>query len=260
MPQIPASAKINIGLHIVGKRADGYHLLESLFYPVRSLYDTVTVEAMEGEACTVEMPGFEGLSLQDNLCYKAWAALRSAFPGQVGGVHIRVDKGIPAGAGLGGGSSDAAAVLRLLREIFGLTVTDAALAAIGGKLGADVAFFVYDDGPRYATDIGTVLQPFALDLSGYELRVETLPVHSSTVEAYRNYAHEPGRHATALASLLKQPVATWRGRVLNDLEANVFRRLPEVEACKTRLYGDGAVFAAMTGSGSACFGLFETGA
>jgi 4-diphosphocytidyl-2-C-methyl-D-erythritol kinase len=257
---IHANAKVNIGLHILGRRADGYHLMETLFYPVPEIADALTLTADAGEGCTVTMEGLdEDLPVTDNLCWKAWRAMAERYRPTDNAVTIAVRKGIPAGAGLGGGSSDAAAVLKGLRTLWELPVSDAELATIGEALGADVPFFIYNR-PMYATGIGTIFEEFPLDLAAMGLRiaVRTLPVHSSTAAAFKGleldlFGHPPRR---ALIELLQQPVLTWQNTVQNDLEQSVIPRIPEVGATIAALRQEGAIYAAMTGSGSACFGIF----
>lgn len=252
-----AGAKINIGLHLVGKRADGYHLLETLYYPVPQLMDTIMIEKLSGDACVVEMQGLsEELTLEDNLCYKAWKLMAEALEKKDTGVRIRVKKAIPSGAGLGGGSSDAATVLMGLRAIWRNDIPDARLAEWGGKLGADVPFFIYNR-PMYATGIGIDLEEFPLNLDGYELRLTCFKAHSPTAQAYKEVLPEDIGHAVPLRDLLALPIKEWRGKVVNDLEKPVFKRLPFIARAIDEFYQLGAVYAAMTGSGSACYGLFE---
>ncbi|MEM7037211.1 MAG: 4-(cytidine 5'-diphospho)-2-C-methyl-D-erythritol kinase, partial [Bacteroidota bacterium] len=204
-----ANAKINIGLHIMGRRTDGYHLMETLYYPVPELADTVHLARTEGKGCTVEMRGLDAkvaaeLKLENNLCYRAWQMMADRFG--IEGVEMQVEKRIPAGAGLGGGSSDAAATLLGLRDLFGLEVGEDELAEMGEKLGADVPFFVYNR-PLYATGIGTVFEDYAPDLSDYRVEVVTSPYFSSTPAAFKGLRLEKIQHQTALKTLLEQPLA-----------------------------------------------------
>lgn len=253
--RLRANAKINIGLHITGKRSDGYHLMETVYYPILDLYDDVSLE-LAGEGCAVEMLNLsEPLPLEANLCYRAWKLLSDAVGGLLPGVRICVNKRIPAGAGLGGGSSNAAAVLRGLRTLWGIEMDDVALADLGEKLGADVPFFIYNR-PLYACGIGTEFSEIDLGLEGFRIEVRTLAVHSPTPSAFMGLDLSGLPKDLPLRDLLALPVAEWRERVRNDLEGPVFARLPEVAACKASFYADGAVYAAMTGSGSACFAVF----
>jgi 4-diphosphocytidyl-2-C-methyl-D-erythritol kinase len=252
-----ANAKINVGLHLVGKRADGYHLLETLYYPVPDLTDTLWIERVPGESCTIEMNDFEeDIAVEDNLCYRAWRLMADELEKKKEtGLRIRIKKGIPAGAGLGGGSSDAAAVLKALRSLWQPDISDAKLAALGARLGADVPFFIYNR-PMYGTGIGTDLEPFDFTLAGLELRVKVFKAHSSTVQAYREVLPEDIGHTQPLRELLQLPIEQWRGRVVNDLEKPVFKRLAFLPLAIAEFYQLGAIYAAMSGSGSACYGLF----
>lgn len=251
-----ANAKINIGLFIRGKRADGYHELQTLFYPITDLYDDVTVTELNGATGTTLQT--EGLpvagDIRQNLCYRAWAALREA-DGRVGPVHIQLVKRIPMGAGLGGGSADAAAVLLAVNELFGLSKTKAELRAIGKTLGADVPFFI-ENRPMLATGIGEVLEGLALTLP-YKIELVTPDVHSNTAEAYRGLDLARCTHTADLKTLLQQPVPQWRNSIANDFEPSVFARYPVLAKLKQDLYDRGAVYASMSGSGSALYGLFE---
>lgn len=252
-----SNAKINLGLHITGRRDDGYHLMETAFYPVRELYDDVELSAREGEGCTVEMQDMaEVVPLEKNLCYKAWKAMQEVHPWGLPGVHIRVKKRIPAGAGLGGGSSNAASVLRGLRDLYLPEMNDGLLAGLGEQLGADVPFFIYNR-PMFARGIGTEFSELELDLSRYKIVLKTPDIYSSTPEAFQGLDLAGLQHPERLTDLLKLPLEQWKGRVSNDLEKSVMARFPEVAALKDQLYEQGAVFASMTGSGSACYGIFR---
>lgn len=248
-------AKINLGLLIKGRRADGYHLLETLLYPLPQLRDSLRLSAAGAPgSCQLDMDGIpiEGKP-DDNLCVRAYRLL-SEKVGQLPGVHLHLHKGIPAGAGLGGGSSDAAATLMGLNQLFALGLSREALHPLAAQLGADVPFFLYDT-PMLASGIGTVLEPMDVSLP-YDIRLLTPPIHSSTVQAYRSLdlkACEPERD---LRALLRQPVEAWKDLLVNDLEPPVFRQYPQLQHLKAQLYEQGAVYAAMSGSGSAVFGLF----
>lgn len=250
-------AKINLGLHIVGKREDGYHLLESLFVPVPELNDVVRMQKNEENGgTTIVLLNFEEqVPLEKNLAYRAWKVLKDAFPDRVGGLEIEIEKSIPAGAGLGGGSSNAAAVLRGTNELFGLGCSTEELADYGALLGSDVPFFVHGT-PLYATGIGTDFEELDLDLSAFKLEVHPLDAHSATPEAYRNLVFEKIEQSEPLKEILLGPVEKWRELVRNDLEPGVCSRIPEIQNKITALYMRGAIYSAMTGSGSAVFGLF----
>ena len=253
---IRSIAKINLGLHIMGKLDNGYHLLETLFYPVEDLFDDVVIRRIDGLECRVLMPGFgESVPLEKNLAWRAWKVLRDRYPDRVGGVEIEIRKRIPAGAGLGGGSSNAGAVFKGLNTLMELGLGAKELAEMAEPLGADVPFFIYGK-PLYATGIGNRFEVLPLDLSAYRLEVRTLPVHSGTAEAYGGLDLGAVRHETPLKELLVLPLSEWKGKVLNDLQPGVVGRFPQIGEAVAELYAEGAKYAAMTGSGSAVFGLF----
>ncbi|RMG69318.1 MAG: 4-(cytidine 5'-diphospho)-2-C-methyl-D-erythritol kinase [Bacteroidetes bacterium] len=247
-------AKVNLGLLIKGKRSDGYHLLETLFYPVYDLQDELWLRPSSQAECTLELDGnpLDG-DVSDNLCVKAWRALRARVP-DLPGVHLRLTKHIPAGAGLGGGSSDAAFTLRGLNTLFDLGLDTATLAEIGARLGADVPFFLHDR-PLIARGIGTEFEAIDFTLPG-ELRVFPQDLHSSTIAAYKALDYRRYDPARELKSLLAQPLEAWRHHLPNDLEDPVFELYPQLQGVKEQLYAQGAKYAAMSGSGSAFFGIF----
>lgn len=250
-------AKVNLGLLIKGKRPDGYHLLETLFYPVRDLCDRLSIDEARDKAPTLEITNMAlAGDLQDNLCLKAWRALKAEVP-TLPPVHLTLEKHIPAGAGLGGGSSDAAYVLRGLNQRFDLGLSQADLAHLGSSLGADVPFFLYDQ-PMLATGIGTELTPFEMVLP-LRLKLFPQPIHSSTVAAYKALDFRQFDPDRSLEAVLQMPLDHWREHLVNDLEGPVFQLYPELATVKDDLYAQGAVYAAMSGSGSAFFGLFPWG-
>ena len=249
------NAKINLGLLIKGKRADGYHLLETVMFPVPSLRDELRLWKSEQAGCSFQLDGIplmgEGA---DNLCVRAYQLLREAYPA-LGGVAISLTKHIPAGAGLGGGSSDAAFTLLGLNELFACGFSVDELAKIGAKLGADVPFFLYNR-PLLATGIGTDFEEIDLEMP-YEIRIVPSTIHSSTVAAYKALDYTQCDPARSLRTLLAQPATRWRETLPNDLETPIFALYPTLSETKARLYDDGAIYAAMSGSGSAVFGLFS---
>ena len=253
--------KLNLGLRVLGKRPDGYHDLETLFVPCDAFGDVLEVEPSDEFSLDIDGPCYRGWDPSEDLCCKAWRLLHSECG--AGPVRMHLSKHSPVGAGLGGGSSDAAFALRALNEMFSLGLQDADLAAFAARLGSDCAFFIYDR-PMFATGRGEILEPFDLDLSGYGIRVEVPEgVSVSTKEAYAGLeifdyhgkGFPVGRHAT-LQSVLHLPVSSWRDRLVNDFEASVFPLHPEIAALKQRFYDEGAAYAAMSGSGSAVFALF----
>ncbi len=261
------NAKINIGLLVCRRRpSDGYHILQTLFYPIdwRDGLEIIA-EGVPGE-CRLMQTGIAiGGEAEQNLCVKAYRLLEREFPG-LPGVTIHLEKCIPFGAGLGGGSSDGAYTLLLLRRLFDLDISDDRLASMAASLGADCAFFCrcswLPDAPdtacqaQYCEGVGHELEPSPLSLRGYWLVVVKPPFGVSTKEAYANV--HPAEPAVGLPELLSRPIGQWRDCIVNDFERSVFPLHPELAEVKATLYRHGAVYASMSGSGSALFGLFAT--
>lgn len=248
-----ANCKINLGLDILRRRADGYHDLETVMFPVRGLYDEVEVERSDAPGAEFRS---EGLAVdcpdESNLCLKAFRLMRDRYG--VDGVRIRLSKRVPFGAGLGGGSADATAVVVALDRLFALGLPEEELIARAAELGSDTAFFVRNT-PQLCTGRGEVMTPFPLDLSGLTLVVVKPDEGVSTREAYAGV--RPRVPAVPLAERLRRPVAEWQGLVTNDFEESVFAAHPAIRSVKERLLGAGALYASMSGSGSAVFGLFD---
>ena len=244
--------KLNLGLHILRKRPDGYHDLESLFIPWHGLHDVL--EIVPAAAPEMHLYGLslgEGGDGGDNLCMRAWQLLHECYG--IPPVAIHLWKGIPAGAGLGGGSADAAFSLRMLSEMFGLGLSDELLASLAARLGSDCAFFVYNR-PMVASGRGEILVPYEIDVTKFRIEVVTPPVHVSTREAYAGVT--PREPAISLREALAQPLDGWREVLVNDFEPSVFAAHPDLARIKADLYARGARYASLSGSGSAIFGLF----
>lgn len=253
-------AKINLGLNIVSKRPDGYHNLETVFYPI-PLTDALEIKYMDekfpSEApCDLKITGKDvDCNEEDNLVIKAYQLLAADF--QLPRVHAHLVKRIPTQAGLGGGSSDAAYMIRLLDERFRLNIGIPEMERYAAKLGADCAFFITAD-PSYAEGIGDVLMPVDVPgagLGGYYLAVVKPSVAVSTRDAYA--AIVPKTPSKCCRDIVRQPIETWKDELVNDFEAPIFAMHPELAAIKQSLYDAGAVYAAMSGSGSALFGIFR---
>ena len=275
--------KVNLGLSVLRKRPDGYHDLETLFVPYHGISDTLEIITGDDWSATsaslfaryapeeiaqaiapdgslmvtlARRGGVDWDPLKD-LTARAYALLAADY--KLPPMKLFLEKTAPVGAGLGGGSSDAAFALRMISELAGLDLSDAALAAYAARLGSDCTFFLYDR-PMFGEGRGEILTPCDLDLSGYELRVivpEGIAV--STAEAYRGIVPREGVSGPGRCSLreaLSKPVEEWRHCLVNDFETTVFAAHPELAALKQRLYDDGAIYASMSGSGSALFGLF----
>lgn len=253
-------AKINLGLNIVSKRPDGYHNLETVFYPI-PLTDALEIKYMDEKfpsesPCDLKITGNDvDCNEEDNLVIKAYHLLAADF--QLPRVHAHLVKRIPTQAGLGGGSSDAAYMIRLLDERFRLNIGIPEMECYAAKLGADCAFFITAD-PSYAEGIGDVLMPVDVPgagLGGYYLAVVKPSVAVSTRDAYA--AIVPKTPAKCCRDIVRQPIETWKDELVNDFEAPIFAMHPELAAIKQSLYDAGAVYAAMSGSGSALFGIFR---
>lgn len=253
-------AKINLGLNIVSKRPDGYHNLETVFYPI-PLTDALEIKYMDEKfpsesPCDLKITGNDvDCNEEDNLVIKAYQLLAADF--QLPRVHAHLVKRIPTQAGLGGGSSDAAYMIRLLDERFRLNIGIPEMERYAAKLGADCAFFITAD-PSYAEGIGDVLMPADVPgagLGGYYLAVVKPSVAVSTRDAYA--AIVPKTPAKCCRDIVRQPIETWKDELVNDFEAHIFAMHPELAAIKQSLYDAGAVYAAMSGSGSALFGIFR---
>ena len=249
------NCKINIGLRVVRKREDGYHDLETIFYPVYGLHDELEVEKAEKFAFLQDGLAIDCLPT-DNLIVKVYKRMQAHFP-QIGNVKITFKKNIPFGAGLGGGSSDAAHMAIALNEIFQLGLTKEQLAEEVRPLGADCPFFVYNT-PCYAEGIGDKLIPISLDLSG--LRLVMIKPHCgvSTREAYSGIIRHPEVEGQIKQALQDgQSFADMRPLLVNDFEQTVFPLHHEIAEIKKRLQEAGAVYVAMSGSGSTVFGVFQ---
>ncbi|HTJ10934.1 MAG TPA: 4-(cytidine 5'-diphospho)-2-C-methyl-D-erythritol kinase [Dinghuibacter sp.] len=246
--------KINLGLRILSKRPDGFHDLETLFYPV-GLRDAIEMLPASSVSLHVSGASIPGDPLT-NLCVKAYELLAADFPA-VRPVDIYLHKRIPTGAGLGGGSSDGASALLLLNRLFRLGLSREVLVAYAARLGSDCPFFIYDS-PCFATGRGEVLTPVALDMSGYELVLVNPGIHVPTAWAFGQLARESGPEP-GVGDGAVPPVAEWRDRLVNDFEAPVFTAYPAIGRIKEQLYAAGAVYASMSGSGSTVFGWFRRG-
>jgi len=270
------NVKINLGLNVLRKRPDGFHDLETLFVPYTGIHDVLEIIFADDYSRTIKVlqerygslsqaispdgklmitiarkEGVDWDPLKD-LTAKAYFLLAQEY--ELPPMKIFLEKLSPVGAGLGGGSADAAWALRMISQLAGLELSPEQLSAYAARLGSDCAFFVYNT-PMLGSGRGEILKPFALDLSGYRLEV-VIPegIAVSTADAYRGIVpHSP---AKPLEEVLKAPVNTWKDHLVNDFEETVFAKYPALAGVKEDLYRKGAVYASMSGSGSACFGLF----
>ncbi len=248
------NAKINIGLYVTEKRPDGYHNLETLFYPTK-LYDVIEIvenkSSQEPYIWSSSGIAIDG-NAEDNLCIKALNLLKQDF--NIPPIKIHLHKVIPFGAGLGGGSADAAFTLTTLNEMFQLNISKDKLIEYAAKIGADCTFFIINK-PCIATGIGDILKPAEIDLKGKHLLLVKPEIHISTPEAYSGVS--PKIPVESLESTLQEPLEKWHDSVVNDFEASVFPNHPTIKEIKDQMYSTGAIYASMTGSGAAVFGIFE---
>jgi 4-diphosphocytidyl-2-C-methyl-D-erythritol kinase len=242
------SSKINLGLHILRKRDDGYHDVESgmLEIPFRDVLEIVPSDRFGFTASGLSIPG------EDNSCIQAFRLLKEEFG--LPDVRIHLHKIVPPGGGLGGGSSDCAQTLAGLNRLFDLGLTHDRMEEYAARLGSDTPFFIRG-GLQLSTGRGEILRPLELELPKWQICLVNLGIHVPTKEAYGGVKPDPDRES--LETILRLPAGEWRGRLVNDFEESVFRRHPELAVVKEELYAAGAVYAAMSGSGSTMFGLFN---
>lgn len=248
------NAKINLGLNIIEKRPDGYHNLETVFYPI-NLQDALEVTSTEGKNdYTLMLSGtpIEG-DPENNLVVRAYKLLKQDFP-EIPGIDIHMYKHIPTGAGLGGGSADAAFMIRLLNEKFNLKLSIETMEEYAAKLGADCAFFIQNK-PVFASGIGNIFKPIELSLKGYYIVLVKPDIFVSTKDAFAHIT--PQIPSKSLKEIIRMPIETWRAVMKNDFEVSVFKNFPEIAAIKDKLYDMGAIYASMSGSGSSVFGIFR---
>jgi len=250
------NCKINLGLHILRKRADGFHDIETVFYPV--LYTDV-LEVIPNKITDAAFE-FAGTGLivtgitEDNLCIKAYQLLKKDFP-QLPAVKIHLHKVIPMGAGLGGGSADAAFMLKLLNGKFKLDIPEAQLLNYALQLGSDCPFFIVNK-PCFATGRGEMLEKVAVELSAYKIILINPGIHINTSWAFSQIT--PALPNKSIKEIIQQPVETWKSELTNDFEKAVFSAHPQIKEIKSTLYKQGAMYSAMSGSGSTVYGIFKT--
>jgi 4-diphosphocytidyl-2-C-methyl-D-erythritol kinase len=244
------NAKINIGLNVTERRPDGYHNLETVFYPInlKDALEVVVSDELRFTSSGLEIPG----RAEDNLCVKGYHMLKQDH--DLPAVHIHLHKNIPIGAGLGGGSADAAFFIKLMNDMFklGLSVDD--MTGYARRLGADCAFFI-ENKPVFAFEKGDEFETIRLDLSAYKIVLVMPDVHVSTGEAYGGVKPAPVKDS--LLELIADPITDWRKNIKNDFEQSVFKNHVEIRGIKAALYAAGAIYASMSGSGASVFGIFD---
>jgi len=244
------NAKINIGLNITEKRVDGFHNLETVFYPI-PWYDILEIREANKFAITTS-----GVSLdippEKNLVVKAFRLLQKDY--KLPEIEIALHKNIPAGAGLGGGSADASFMLRVVNERFRLQLSNQVLETYASQLGSDCPFFI-NNKPTFAEGTGNKFTSIELDLSSYEIRTEKPDVFVSTADAFSGIT--PQKTSFDLTESIKKPIHEWKNFIFNGFETTVFAKHPIIADLKSKMYDDGALYASMSGSGAAVFGIFD---
>jgi 4-diphosphocytidyl-2-C-methyl-D-erythritol kinase len=251
------NCKINLGLNIIRKRSDGFHDLETVFYPL-PIHDVLELIPFAGDTHTDDISfTMGGLTIEgnkeDNLCSKAWYLLKKDFP-QLPPVQMYLYKTIPAGAGLGGGSADAVFALKLVNTLFELKLSREQLFDYSLQLGSDCPFFISNK-PCFATGRGETLEEINIDLGFYKfiLLNPAIPIHTANAFAQTT----PSLPLTSIKEIIQQPVTEWKELLKNDFEGSVFRQFPEIKKIKDELYDAGAIYASLSGSGSTVYGIFE---
>lgn len=245
------NAKINLGLQITEKLANGYHAINTCFYPipVHDALEFVEAKKTAFASSGIEIPG----DAKSNLVLKAYQLLKKDF--NLPNINIHLLKSIPIGAGLGGGSADAAFMLKALNEYYQLFLDDSFLETYAEQLGSDCPFFISNE-PAYATGTGIELTPFNLDLSGLWVVLINPGIHVATADAYAGVSPKPAQHDIR-EILQTKDFSLWKKVLINDFEESVFSKAPQIKEIKSALYVQGAAYAAMSGSGSSVFGVFE---
>jgi 4-diphosphocytidyl-2-C-methyl-D-erythritol kinase len=248
------NCKINLGLHILHKRADGFHDLETVFYPIPLCDGLEVIHANNSKKeTTITISGLPIDSKpEENICLKAYQLLKKDFDLPV--VEIHLHKTIPIGAGLGGGSADGAFTLLLLNKKFNLKISEEKLAEYALELGSDCPFFIKNKA-CYATQRGEILKPVNLDLSPYKIVLINPGIHINTGWAFSQIHSQENR--TVISEIIRQPITTWKNHLVNDFEEGIFKQHSSIKEIKEQLYKNGAVYASMSGSGSSIYGLFK---
>lgn len=245
------NAKINIGLNILNKRADGYHNIETIVVPI-ALKDSL--EFIPSKNFKFTTSGYKlDIDSQNNICTKTYNILKEKYKLPILSFHLH--KAIPAGAGLGGGSANAAFLLKAINKYFELSISNSELKNIAANLGSDCPFFI-DNIPCIATSKGEILEPITLNLTNCKLIIIHPKIHINTAWAYKNSKQQNKKNN--LKEIVKnEPLTNWKKYIVNDFEETVFNFYPEIKEIKNKLYENGAIYASMTGSGSAVYGIFE---
>jgi len=249
------NCKINLGLNVIRKRNDGFHDIETVFYPI-PLQDALEVIKVDEPNGNIQFSASGGTikgKAEDNLCINAYRLLKQDFP-ELPAMKMHLHKAIPVGAGLGGGSANGAFTLKLLNQIYSLGLGKDKLTEYALQLGSDCPFFIINK-PCFATGRGELLEPVEPDLSLYKLVIVNPGIHINTTEAFS--AINPAIKSKSIKKIIKQSIETWKNELTNDFEEPVFKKYPEINNVKDHLYKVGAIYASMSGSGSSVYGIFE---
>lgn len=249
------NCKINLGLNILAKKEDGFHDLETVFFPI-NIHDVLEVLPSAENTIQLITSGISAGETENNICLKAYYLVKKDYPG-LPVIKIHLHKAIPLGAGLGGGSADGVATLQLLNKKFSLNITTNQFFDYALRLGSDCPFFLLNK-PCFASGRGEILEPLHLSLSGYKIIIVNPGIHISTGEAFKNIT--PSIPKKRIKEIITQPIHTWEKELINDFEKSVFEKCPHIDQIKKDLYQSGAIYAAMSGSGSTVYGIFEDGA
>lgn len=246
------NAKINIGLRILHRRSDGFHNISTFFYPIpyKDILEIIPSHKLSFHTSGLPIQG----NKEDNLCLKAYHLLKADYP-KIPSFAIHLHKNIPMGAGLGGGSADAAFILKAINKKSGLELSNKQLTHYAAQLGSDCSFFI-ENSPALASGKGEVLQSISINnLSGYQLLIVTPNnISINTARAYQNI--QPQEEEIPLSNLIQRPISSWKDNIKNDFEAAIFKQHPLLQKIKTTLYNKGAIYAALSGSGSSIYGIF----
>ena len=245
------NAKINLGLNIISKRDDGYHNIETVFYPVKALYDVLEFVESKDKKTNIEMSGINiPMDTEDNIVMKAYRAFREKG---IAPIEIRLRKNIPSGAGLGGGSSDGTFMLKLLNEKYKI-FNEKELISKSAELGSDCAFFAKNQ-PVFASERGENLSLSDVNLNGYKIAIVKSADCVSTAQAYANCT--PKQPQKSIKEIIKEPIENWRYELVNDFEESVFVSHPNIKKVKDNIYESGAIYASMSGSGASVYGIYN---
>lgn len=245
------NAKINLGLNILSKRPDGFHEIETVMYPI-ALQDILEITPAKETTLQVSGIAMSDCPMEQNLVYKAWELLHKKY--NISPVEMLLHKKIPHGAGLGGGSSDAAFTIKALNDIFGLELGSATMQELAAELGSDCPMFI-DNKPVLAKGRGELLSPVDISLQGMFLALITPPVYISTATAYSGVT--PKKMPITLECIIENDIETWKKLLVNDFEISIFKQHAELERLKAEFYLNGAIYASMSGSGSSIYGIFS---